>query len=776
MPQESAEQLPSWRRARPALAIALVYLAAHVWWLAPSPEDIDSVNFALGLHDYDPAGNRPHPPGYPVYIATGRVALGLVHVFVPGADSIRADGLALAVVSVVAAVVALVAAWFVFSALRSHSSRVQRTRRTLGSFSEATSSSLSEATWATALLAASPLFWMMGLRPMSDMPGLAVALVTQALLLQGLHDRRAFVMGACAAGIAIGVRSQVVWLTLPLFVLVLFAQRRAGLSWLVTRPVAALAGGALAWAIPMLLATGPSRYLGAIRGQAGDDFSFVDMLWLDPTPRHLVRAVRETLLFPWVSPSLGAALVLIAIIGLAMMLWRDRRAVAIALVAFGPYAAFHLLFQETQSIRYALPVLPVVAVLVAHACAGLGRLAPLPVLVAVGASLVIAIPGGRAYGQEAHPVFRAIRDMTERAAAERPGALFVHHALGQHFRVEAASSLPRVEPRIRYEWLGPVEYWRRGGASPVWFLGDPRRTDLALIDPQSRHLLASYRWRVAERPEFGGARPLGADWYRIDPPGWFAGEGWSLSLEAGGVTIAGRKGLDHRPIEAYVRRRSEPTLMLIGGRDLGAANVPFVLAITLDDRPVESWRVDPAASGANFLRMIELPAGVPAGAGGYAHLVISARAEAARAPTPPVAIRQFDVQSGGNLMYAFGEGWHEEEAEASSSRRWRWTSERSVLQVLPAQGVEIFLRGESPLKYFDVPPTVRLSAGDRLIQSWRPTGDFEWRVRVPFEDVRRSNGAITIETDRVYLPATREGTGDMRHLGLRLFEIRIDPT
>ena len=168
------------------------------------------------------------------------MALGLVHVFVPGADSIRADGLALAVVSVVAAVVALVAAWFVFSALRSHASRVQRTRPT--------SSSLSEATWATAILAASPLFWMMGLRPMSDMPGLAVALVTQALLLHGLHDRRVLVMGACAAGIAIGVRSQVVWLTLPLFVLVLFAQRRAGLSWLVTRPVAALVGGALAWA------------------------------------------------------------------------------------------------------------------------------------------------------------------------------------------------------------------------------------------------------------------------------------------------------------------------------------------------------------------------------------------------------------------------------------------------------------------------------------------------------------------------------------------------
>jgi hypothetical protein len=37
----------------------------------------------------------------------------------------------------------------------------------------------------------------------------------------------------------------------------------------------------------------------------------------------------------------------------------------------------------------------------------------------------------------------------------------------------------------------------------------------------------------------------------------------------------------------------------------------------------------------------------------------------------------------------------------------------------------------------------------------------------------QSNGAITIETDRVYLPGQVEGTGDTRRLGLRLFEIDV---
>jgi len=305
-------------------------------------------------------------------------------------------------------------------------------------------------------------------------------------------------------------------------------------------------------------------------------------------------------------------------------------------------------------------------------------------------------------------------------------------------------------------------------------LGDPRRTDLALIDSQSRRQVTTYRWRVGDRKELGGTRPLGADWYRIEPPGWFAGEGWSLTLEAGGVTAASGRGLDRRPIEAYVRRRSEPTWMMVGGRDLGGpASRPSVLELTIDGRPVETWRHDPA-SGANFLRTIALPSGIPQGPGAYARLVIAAKAEAAGAATPPVAIRQFDVQSNA-LIYGFGEGWHEEEADPLSRRRWRWTSDRSVLQVLPPQGVEVTLRGESPLKYFDAPPTVRLLAGGRVIDTLQPSRDFEWRVIVPLEDAKRSNGAITIETDRVYLPAEVEGTGDSRRLGLRLFAVHINP-
>jgi len=41
--------------------------------------------------------------------------------------------------------------------------------------------------------------------------------------------------------------------------------------------------------------------------------------------------------------------------------------------------------------------------------------------------------------------------------------------------------------------------------------------------------------------------------------------------------------------------------------------------------------------------------------------------------------------------------------------------------------------------------------------------------------VERGEGAIVIETDRVYLPGVAEGTADERHLGLRLYECRVHP-
>ena len=65
---------------RALAALALIFALAHLPFLAASLEDIDSVNFALGVRDFDVATHRPHPPGYPVYIALGKAAKAITGV------------------------------------------------------------------------------------------------------------------------------------------------------------------------------------------------------------------------------------------------------------------------------------------------------------------------------------------------------------------------------------------------------------------------------------------------------------------------------------------------------------------------------------------------------------------------------------------------------------------------------------------------------------------------------------------------------------------------
>ena len=90
---------------RALAALALVVGLAHVPFVATSLEDIDSVNFALGVRDFYVADHRPHPPGYPVYIGLGKVMAGVVG-GLPGAGLASAvEAKALSLVSLLAALV-----------------------------------------------------------------------------------------------------------------------------------------------------------------------------------------------------------------------------------------------------------------------------------------------------------------------------------------------------------------------------------------------------------------------------------------------------------------------------------------------------------------------------------------------------------------------------------------------------------------------------------------------------------------------------------------------
>src|SRR5215208_1164609 len=160
----------------PALAMAAVFVAAHIRFLPQSLEDIDSINFALGLRHFDPALHQPHPPGYPLYIGLGHVSMTALSWLVPSLPGLRVEAVALAVWSLAGGALAIVAGAMFYRALEDvFPEEAARLPRAL-------------VTGAAALLAVAPLSSISGLRPLSDMPGLALTLLAQALIVRGIRS------------------------------------------------------------------------------------------------------------------------------------------------------------------------------------------------------------------------------------------------------------------------------------------------------------------------------------------------------------------------------------------------------------------------------------------------------------------------------------------------------------------------------------------------------------------------------------------------------------
>jgi hypothetical protein len=403
-------------------------------------------------------------------------------------------------------------------------------------------------------------------------------------------------------------------------------------------------------------------------------------------------------------------------------------------------------------------------------------------MVAIAAwSVAIGGPALSRYAGSSPPVVRAIGDMVEQAtgAGVRP-AVAMHHALRRAFDWELAG-MPPIWERVldsppRYEWREMVDYWRSGGGAPVWFLGDPMRTDLALVDPASRRLVASYRWPFWSEALAGNTRPGAIDRYEIAPPGWFLGEGWGLTPETAGVAARDGKGPSAGPIEAWVRRRSGAATLLIGGRHLGGSGSPPArLVVRLDGGAVVAEDIAPEPG--SFLRLVSLPARALAGDGPLAMLDVTATGTDG-GPAPALAIEQFDLQSPGRVVFGFDEGWHEPEYNPGNGRSWRWTSAASTIRVRPPeppQALRLRVTGESPLRYYQEPPAIVVRAGTVALATLRPSSDFDESVSLPADVLARAGGLVTLDVDRTFVPDDREHNGDRRRLGVRIWGVAIEP-
>ncbi len=217
-----------------ALFLAAVTALTRVPFRARLLPTWDAVQFALALHEYDVVRHQPHPPGYILFVALGRL------------------------VDVLAGDAAASLTWLALGAAAATVFLVYRLAWRL--YGRATAVAASTA------LAASPLFWFYGVVGLSYTTEAALATALAAAIWRLRDGRpRAALASALALGLAGGVRQSLLVLLLPLWL---------GMAWRHVPPgrrgrvvlggLGALGLATAAWLVPMVWLTGGvGRYVGA---------------------------------------------------------------------------------------------------------------------------------------------------------------------------------------------------------------------------------------------------------------------------------------------------------------------------------------------------------------------------------------------------------------------------------------------------------------------------------------------------------------------------------
>ena len=534
-------------------AFALLFLGAHLTRLPTTLGDWDSVNFALAVESFDIERHRPHPPGYPVFVAMTRASTWALTTVAPGMDRDRRAAVGLAIWGAAAGALAV----FIFT-----------------QFWRAAGLVPSVAVVASLLAIASPLFWLTANRSLTDMPGFVAAVGVQTLLVQGLAAirrgdsavPRAWIWGAFSAGVIVGLRSQTIWLTGPLLCVaigVLLVHRRPGHAAAVAGVAAA---GVLLWAVPLVWTTGGvTKYLAAVRTQGGEDLAGIELLTTSPSWRLFTSSLQRTFIGPWQIRTLAHVICGLALIGLGGLAWRRSRTLGIIALAFLPYVLFHFMFQEAANVRYGLPIVVPVAGLAVAALALVGpRTAMVGGLALTAVSLVVADARLSAFARGGAPVFRAFHDMQSILdSTPEPPLVKMHHQVWWGLRrvidwYRPVWDLgPQPFPGDR-EWLDVVEHFRTGGTRPVWFLAHVPRTDLAAaFDSRTTTLSGRYEMTPQIRSLVGSSRLDSLNWWSIERPGWMLGPGWSLTPELAGMTSAD-DGQHRSGATAFILRQPGP--------------------------------------------------------------------------------------------------------------------------------------------------------------------------------------------------------------------------
>jgi hypothetical protein len=703
-------------------------LALRLPFLPPTLDGLDSVNFDLGTHDFDPRAHQPHPPGYPLFI----VAAKLTH------SVFDSHGSALAAVSALFGAAVVVPLWLVMRAV----------------------SSPAAAVLATIVVVFNPLLWFTSVRPMSDMMGLWAVMSAQALLLGALHGaggdspgagrRRLWMLGAFAAGLALGVRVQAIVLVGPLLAYGWWQCR----AWRVAT-VVWFAGGVALWLGPVLVLSGGPIVLARAFIELLMDAVPVEPLVSRFTLDRARWAAHDAFLAGWGRMWLALTMSGLAVVGALALAWHDRRRLTLVVLLFGPYTVFHYALQMTEVVRYAIPIVPVIAVLAVEPVARWRVLIGLPIPLAAAAYVVaataITMPALLAYRATPSPVSQALAKVGD-VAGDGRGHLISGHFVFNRYLQGLQSPLRVIDPVPQTEWRRLADYWKNGGREPVLFLRDARRTSLALVGRRSQTSLAEWRWPESVRPFLKGSRPAWIELVRIDPPRWFAESGFFLTEEAGPLEQVARE-----PHRLYLAAADHPETIVVSGRVLGTEHAHVILRVA--GRAVDRWLLN-----GQFTARARLD---DVGGEGYVPVTIDA--------TAPVLLTDLMVQPAGRGSVRPATGFFLPERD-EGAKQFRWMGpEATAVVVRKDPGERVRLEGRVPVDYFRLPVTLTLALDDRRLGSIEiTTRDFVVERELPWDPLREQS-VLTLSVSQMFVPDSVEYNDDHRRLSLRVYDLSLVP-
>lgn len=333
-----AAPAPLERRQRLAVALASLLAAiSRLFAIARSPWDWDEFLFMHGVRDYNVVAHQPHPPGYPVFIAAAKA------VRVTGVSDFHA----LQAVVVLSAMLVLPLVFLLARELR---------------FSFATSIA------AAALTVFLPNVWFYGGTAFSDVPALATGLASVILLLRGCRSFPAYAGGAALLGLSAGIRPQNLLIACVPAILAMLLQFR-GSFW---RGAAGLVAGGLmlvaCYGGAALASESVPGYVESVKEQQ-QYVRNVDSFHNAGRP-PLPQLARRFFVNPFGLRPYAIAAAVLGVVALAASLIRRRVPVLMALMLFGPFAAFAWLNLSFEAVtRYSVGYMPLHALLICEGIA-----------------------------------------------------------------------------------------------------------------------------------------------------------------------------------------------------------------------------------------------------------------------------------------------------------------------------------------------------------------------------------------------------------------------